>query len=265
MTSLVLWHALLAAGLVSSPSTTREDLSCTEAAISARSVWAPPTPREMTRVVLVTRPFLGTIRNTWGAISDARAEHYFARPFMLGLEMAPIAVAVNDTYGTGAITHLRLHAAYVTDFLTIGFALGERLRHFGTSGVSLGPTLRLGTLDGLRLELSFGYVVARNPYSGKPTLGFSNTTGTLSVPLSQRLAAALDAGFSLDVWIFLTLGLRQRLTGDGGPGSWFVSGAFGLAWVSDRTVCRFEGGVGCSGGTALSFGPTVAAGLERRF
>jgi hypothetical protein len=265
MTSVVLWHALLAAGLLPTASPVSGDLSCTEATVSARSVWAPPGPRELTRVVVVARPFLGLVANTWGAISEARVEHYFAKPFMLGVEMAPVAIAVDSTRGAGAITHLRVHGAYVTDFLAIGFGVGERLRRFGTSGVSLSPTLRLGALDGLNLAVSFSYVVARNPYSGRPTLGFSNVAGTLSVPLTQRLAAALDAGFSLDVWAFFTLGLRQRLTGDGGPGSWYVSGAFGLAGVSDRTVCRFEGGLPCPSGSALSYGPTVSAGLERRF
>lgn len=265
MTTVLLWHTLLAAGLLPPPAPASGDSSCTEATVSARSVWAPPGPRELTRVVVVARPFLRLIGTTWGAVSEARVEHYFSRPFMLGLEMSPVAVAVDTTRGTGAITHLRLHAAYVTDFMAIGFGVGERLRRFGTSGISLAPTLRLGTLDGLNLTVSFGYVVARNPYSGQPTLGFSNTAGTLSVPLTQRLAAVLDAGFSLDIWAFVTLGLRQRLTGDGGPGSWFVSGAFGLAGVSDRTVCRFESGLPCSGGSALSFGPTVSAAVERRF
>jgi len=85
------------------------------------------------------------------------------------------------------------------------------------------------------------------------------------VPLNRRLALVTDVGFSLDVWAFLTLGLRQRLTGDGGPGTWLMSGAFGLAWVSDRTICNFEAEVPCPGRSALSFGPVVSFGLERRF
>jgi hypothetical protein len=54
------------------------------------------------------------------------------------------------------------------------------------------------------------------------------------VPVSRRLALQLDTGLSLDTWAFATLGLRHRLFGDGGPGTWFVSGAFGLAMVIDK-------------------------------
>ena len=43
-------------------------------------------------------------------------------------------------------------------------------------------------------------------------------------------------------------------------------GAFGVAWVSDRTICNFEATVPCAGGgQALSYGPTISVGLERRF
>jgi hypothetical protein len=229
------------------------------------SVWAPPNPRGVTRVAGVARPFLGMVGNTWGAISEARVEHYFTRPFMLGVEIAPLALAIDSNRGTGAITHLRVHAAYVTDYFAVGLGFGERLRRFGTSGLSLAPTLRLGTLDGLNLSVAFGYTIARNPYSGNPTLGFSNVAAAIAVPVTRRLALTADAGLSLDIWMFATAGLRQRLTGDGGPGTWFASAAFGIASVSDRTVCNFEAAVPCTGSSALSYGPTVSVGLERRF
>jgi hypothetical protein len=228
------------------------------------SLFAPPRPRYLTRVEAVVRPFLGLVGNTMGAINDARLEHYFGRPFMVGVEMSPIAVAY-DPHGTGVITHVRLHAAYVTNLLSVGFGVGERYRRFGTSGVSLAPTLRLGSLDGLNLSLEYVYNVARNQYSGKPTLGFSNVTGALAVPLSRRLAFTGGAGFSLDVWLFLTAGLRERLTGDGGPGTWLASAGFGFAWVSDRTVCNFRADSPCPSGSSLTYGPTVTFGLERRF
>jgi hypothetical protein len=204
--------------------------------------------------------------NTFGAISELRVEHYFQKPFMLGFEMAPLAVASTDN-GTGAITHLRLHAAYVGDYFAMGFGAGARLRRFGqAAGISLTPTVRLGTQDGLNLTLAYTHTIARNRYTGVPQLGFSNITGTLNVPLTRRLALQLDAGFSLDIWVYGTMGLRQRLVGDGGPGTWFLSGAFGVAWVSDRTICNFEATVPCAGGgQALSYGPTISVGLERRF
>jgi hypothetical protein len=229
------------------------------------SLWAPPRPRGLSRVEAVTRPFLGLVGNSWGAVSGARVEHYFERPFLLGVELAPLAIAVGS-HGAGAISHLRVHAAWVTDLVAVGVGVGARLRRYDTrAGVSLASTLRLGALDGLNLSLSYVYNVARNLYTGRPTLGFSNVAGAVAVPLTPRLAVVAEAALSLDVWVYATLGLRQRLVGEGGPGTWFVSAAFGIAWVSDRTICAFEGEAPCTGGSALSYGPTIAVGVERRF
>lgn len=230
------------------------------------SMWAPPQQRGMTRVQAIARPYMGLQGNSFGAISELRIEHYFKQPFMLGFEMSPLAIASTNT-GTGAITHLRLHAAYVTDYFALGLGGGIRLRRFGTSaGFSITPTIRLGAQDGLNLMLAYTHTIARNRYTGEPQLGFSSITSTLSVPLTRRLALQLDAAFSLDIWAYGTIGLRQRLSGDGGPGSWFLSGAVGGAWVSDRTICNFEATVPCTANTtALSFGPTISVGLERRF
>ena len=231
----------------------------------APSIWAPPRPRGLTRVELVVRPFFGVTGNTWGMVDDARVEHDFVRPFLLGVELAPLAIA-HAADGTGAIAHLRAYAAWVTDFLALGFGAGVRLRRFGTDdGVTLAPTLRLGALDGLNLRLVYDDSIARNRFTGRPTLGFSSFTGTLQVPLTARLAAVADGGVSTDVWVYASLGLRQRLAGEGGPGTWYVSGAFGVAWISDRTICDFNAVVPCPGGTALSYGPTISAGVERRF
>jgi hypothetical protein len=256
--------ALLATTPLPASTAAAPELSAT--APEQPSIWAPPQQRGMTRAQAVARPFLGVQGNSLGAISELRVEHYFNRPFMLGLEVSPLAVASTNT-GTGAITHLRLHAGYVTDYVALGLGGGVRLRRFGTAaGFSITPTLRLGAQDGLNLQVAYTHTIARNKYTGEPQLGFSSVTGTLSVPVTRRLALQLDAAFSLDIWAYATLGLRQRLTGDGGAGSWYLSGAFGGAWVSDRTICNFEAAVPCpADSTALSFGPTVAVGLERRF
>jgi hypothetical protein len=232
---------------------------------SEPSLMAPSQQRGFTRVEATVRPFLGLSANTFGAVSEARVEHYFQRPFMVGLEMSPLALAVAGQ-GPGAITHLRVHAAYATDYLALGFGVGEKLARFGAAGVSLASTLRLGSQDGLNLSLEYDYTVARNQYTGRPTLGFSNAVGALTVPLARRLALQVEGAFSLDAWVYGTIGLRQRLSGDGGSGTWFLSGSFGVAGVLDRAPCDFDAAVPCAdSASALSYGPTVSFGLERRF
>ena len=60
------------------------------------------------------------------------------------------------------------------------------------------------------------------------------------------------------------LSVPKELGGDGGPGTLYVNGALGAAWILDRGPCDYEAAVPC-GRSAMSFGPTVAFGFELRF
>ena len=227
------------------------------------SLMVPPRPRDLTRVEMTWRPFLGFSGNSWGTIGEARIEHYFKGPFMLGAELSPVAIASAGD-GVGAATHARVIGAFVTDYLSLGLGVGARLQRFGSNGLSLAPSLRLGSLDGLHFELTYTQTIARNKYTDKATVGFSNVLARIQVPVARRLALQLDTGLSLDTWGFLTLGARHRLFGEGGPGTWFVSGAFGVAMIVDQSGCTYSGTVPC-GPSATSYGPTVSVGLEYRF
>jgi hypothetical protein len=219
----------------------------------------------LTRAQLTLRPFLGLVANSWGGIGEARIEHYFDAPLMLGLELAPMAFAASGD-GPGVIANPRLRAAYVSRYLTVGLGVGWSLQRFGRSGPSIAPALRLGSLDGLNLAVEYNYSLAANAYTGRRTIGFGNLLGTLTIPLASALALQIDGGISVDLWSFATLGLRHRLRGDGGPGTWFLSAALGVARVADRAVCNYatDTFTPC-GGSAQSFGPTIAVGTERRF
>jgi len=227
------------------------------------SLMLPPRPRDVTRVEMTVRPFLGFVGNSWGTIGEARIEHHFNKPFMLGVELSPVAIASAGD-GLGAATHARVIGAFVTDYLSLGLGLGARLQRFGSSGLSIAPSLRIGSLDGLHLDLTYTHSIARNKYSGKPTVGFSNALAKIQVPVARRLALQLDLGLSLDTWAFVTLGARHRLYGDGGPGTWFITGGFGLAMIVDKSPCDYNAAVPC-GASATSYGPTVSFGLEYRF
>jgi hypothetical protein len=224
---------------------------------------AASSSTKLTRIELKVRPFLGLTGNGWGTIGEARFEHYFGFPFLLGLELAPVGVAANGE-GPGGIAQARILAAYANQYLAVGLGAGAALQRFGHSGFSIAPTLRLGSLDGLHFSLEYAYSIAPNRYTGERTIGFSNVLGTLDVPLSRRLALEVESGLNLQSWVFATIGLRYRVRGDGGPGTWFVTGAFGAAWIADRSSCNYDAAVPC-GASASAFGPTVSFGLERRF
>ena len=44
----------------------------------------------------------------------------------------------------------------------------------------------------------------------------------------------------------------------------YVSGAFGIAMIVDKSPCDYNAAVPC-GASATAYGPTIAAGLEYRF
>jgi hypothetical protein len=227
------------------------------------SLMAPALPRGMTRVRATVRPFLSVFGRGGGTIADLTVDHYFRSPYRLSLEIAPLALAA-DGEGTGAIGHFRVAGAYAGDFVELGAAVGSRVQNYGGAGISLAAFLRLGALDGLSFTFTNGYVWKRNRYTGRPTLGLGSGRGTLQVPLSPRFALLTEGAFSTDHFLYLTFGMRHRLSGAGRAGSWFLSGAFGLAWVVDRPVCPYPDTGWCTG-SAWAAGPTIAFGLERRF
>jgi hypothetical protein len=228
------------------------------------SLMTPELPRGMTRVRGVTRPFFNVVGQGGGAITDFAVDHYFHDwPLRLSLEATPVALAVQSD-GTGTIGHFRASAAYATDYLEVGAGVGSRVQHFGAGGISIAGSLRLGALDGLKLALTYGYALRRNQYTGRAALGMSNVLGTIDVPLTPRITLVFDGAFSFDRWMYAMLGLKHRLSGDGGAGTWIAYGAFGFAWVMDRPDCTYPDTVSCSG-SAWGVGPTIGFGLERRF
>jgi hypothetical protein len=228
------------------------------------STFDPDRPRGLTRLRGNVRPFVSMVGRSGGAILDFSAEYYFASlPLKLSLELAPLALAVEGD-GTGAIGHLRLGAAFSTEHVEIGASAGTRLQNYGGSGISLAGFLRLGRLDGLKLTMTYGYVLARNQYTGIPLVGLSNAMATVDIPLSAKTALYFEAGGSGDLWVYGSGGLRYRIGGTAGVSTWIVSGSLGVGWVLDRPTCRYPGTGWCTD-SAWAIGPTMGFGLERRF
>lgn len=254
--------AILAAVLTASvtgPADAAGDATTLSRAAEAPAEAARPAAN---RVELQLRPVLGLTANSWGALGELRYTHDFRAPLTVGIELAPFS-AVSSGEGTGTEIQARLHAAYATTYLAVGLGVGGQLRRFGRNGVSLASTLRLGRLDGLSFTLEYAYALAANKYTGRRTIGFSDVLGRLQVPLTDRLMLRVEGGLDLQSWVFTTIGLRHRVAGDGGAGSWFVSGGFGIAGIEDRGSCD-NPALTC-GRSALSFGPTISFGLEHRF
>jgi hypothetical protein len=229
-----------------------------------KSVFAPRLRRGTTRVYGTVRPFFSVLGQGGGAIADLGVDHYFADwPLRLSLEIAPLALAI-EADGPGSVGHVRVGGAFATDYIELGGSVGSRVQNYGGSGISLAASLRLGAVDGLRFSITYGYVVKRNQYTGDVVLGISSTLLGLQVPVGATLALFGESGISADKWIYASLGLRHRLIGDGGAGTWIISGSFGVAWVIDRPDCPYPDTGWCTD-SAWAAGPTLGLGVEHRF
>ena len=138
--------------------------------------------------------------------------------------------------------------------------LVDVLEHAGERG----RALALGSLDGLNLTAEIGNSLIRNYYTGRAQFAMSHVLGGIDVPLTRGVSATLDVGYGVDLWVFTTLGLKQRISGDGGPGTLVLGAGIGLVWVVDRFPCQY-GDIDPCRGAAWGSGPTIAFSVDRRF
>ena len=230
---------------------------------AAESLMLPPLHPGITRVHSTVRPFFNLVGPGGGMLMDLSVEHYFHRPWKVAVEVSPL-VLVFIPEGVGAIAHPRLRGAFASDYVEVGLGIGGRIQRFGPSGWSVAPALRLGSLDGLHLRLEMGNSLIRNYYTGQAQFAWSHLLGGIDIPVTRRLAIALDGGYGVDLWVYGTLGLRQIVSGSGGPGTLGVGAGFGLVWVIDRFPCQY-GDIDPCRGAAWGVGPTISVRIDRRF
>ncbi len=228
-----------------------------------RSLMLPPLARQTVRVQGTVRPFFNMIGPGGGALGDVSVEYFFDKPLKVGFELSPFAFVLVPE-GPGTIVHARLRAAFSSDYVEVGLGIGGRLQYFGPSGLSVAPALRLGSLDGLNLRLELGHSLIRNYYTQQAQFAFSHLTGGLDVPVTRRLALTLDGGYGVDLWAYATLGVRQFVVGNGGPGTLAIGASAGAVWVVDRFPCQY-GDIAPCRGAAWGLGPTIAVRVDRRF
>lgn len=228
-----------------------------------RTLFVVPLQKGMNRVQGTLRPFVNTINPGVGLIADMSGEHYFEAPYKLGVEISPLAL-VSVQEGLGAIAHVRVRGAFVTDGLEVGLGVGGRYQHFGPSGMSFSPSLRVGWLDGFNMRLELTHSLIRNYYTGLVQLAWANSTLGIDVPVTKKLALTFDGSYGADLWIFGAFGARHFITGDGGPGTLIIGGSFGLIYLADRFQCQYTDQRPCEN-AVRALGPAIGVRVDRRF
>jgi hypothetical protein len=141
-------------------------------------------------------------------------------------------------------------------------AAGRQLAADGSAGLSLATQLRLGARDGVNLTAQYGFLLARDPVSGGPRADPLGPHGTITIPLVNRLSLTAEGSFLGEAAALATLGLTHRVAGNGGPGSWYVSGGLGLTFQRTGPDC---GNAPLCIGSQWSAAPAAIFGVERRF
>ncbi len=223
----------------------------------------PSNWRGMTRVRATLRPFLTVDNLGFGAIAELGVDYYLKAPVRVGVSMAPLGLLATRE-GAGIVGQLRGSAAYSTDFFEVGLALGGQVAHLGESSFLLGPSIRLGSLDGLHLVVQNDYVVNKNS-TGDYKFGFASLHGELTIPMTRKLTLSLTGGGAA-AWGYGLLGINSYLRGTGGPGTLIFHTAIGGAFIDDKGGTNCPNGLPpCTTAQVRGAGPTVAVGIDARF
>lgn len=226
------------------------------------SLMAPQSPRSMGRVAAEVRPFINLLGSGWGLLGGVTVEvQPWALPLKLTAGVTPVVLSM-DGRANPSVLHARLGAGFTSRFLGLDLSAGTRVQDFGAGGFSFAAGSRMGAVDGLTGRVDLTYLVARNYYTGETVFAFSNLLTSLEIPVHPAVALVVEGGVGLDAWLFATIGLKHHLGPRGVPGTWAVRGGLGIVWTHDE--CLYMDPRPCEGWTWAA-GPTVTAGVERRF
>ena len=148
-------------------------------------------------------------------------------------------------------------------YLDLGLSAGSHLADDGSAELALVASLRLGEVKGVNVTAYYGYSLQKMRLAGGPRWQRIGPRGSLTVPLTPELAFKGEGVFTAGKGL-ATVGLKHRLTGDGGPDSWFVSAGIGLSFLRGENGCSAYGRGYCINEN-WSAAPTVIFGIERKF
>jgi hypothetical protein len=229
------------------------------AAPASRSSFAPPRVAGVWEFAFVARPFLVLDNVGAGLFIDGRVGYRFAAPLHIEALIAPFAVA---SARDGAATPFGglISAAFDTRLFEVGLGLGVQTVNdpdFGLdrgTGTLVAQRLRIGALDGAHLE-AISYVALFHS-----TFTFSSVRVEARIPVGSRAWLHLAGGGGSLGLGYGELGLRVLTSGNGGPGSFFLTALVGGIQVFED--CNAIDSAGCK--DLNYFGPMVGAGGEWR-
>lgn len=207
----------------------------------SEQIFFPRRAAFTSRIGFRVRPMVTA--TSFGAIGHGYYSYYFKNlPISLQAELGPVGATSRQGAGDASLT-----AAFETDFFAIGLGAGGG-KDSQRSGFTINQTLRLGSLDGLKLSLESSELYT----FGLAGLAFR---AELDVPVASRFSVFADSGLRVgtdgggSLLAFGELGFRMYWIGSGAPGTLILSVSGGFAELYLSTT---------------EFGPLMGFGLEWR-
>lgn len=212
------------------------------------------------------RPFLPIETLGFAMLGDLALTYRFDAPIYVRAEVRPFGVIVGNVRNSGAFGGF-VQGGYDHQYFAVGLGVGALFNGeyqtvwTGETSVTdrdealdfaVTQNARLGAVDGLSLTIVNAFSLDAD--DDRWQFGFFE--GTAQVALGTRTwLLASGGGGARAGYVFVELGLRRLLRGDGGPGSLFLKPAVGLAGIDPREDGNSD---------QYYLGPMVSAHVEWR-
>ncbi len=231
------------------------------------SVMAPPRRGNLTELSLSGLAFLNIGPVGGGALFDASVVHRFDLPLFIGAFAEPAGFgAGKQDRGTpltvGALTGYAM-AGMDSQWIEAGLGAGAATTMANGSAVMLVTRGRIGAHDGVHFRWIMGISAVQDRFE-LGELGFG-----MQIPLDPRWALQIDGVGGITRADRGLVGVRYRISGDGGPGTLEITGSTGFAIVQQQSaMCTYvEQPVyqaNCTGANATYGGPALGIGIGGR-
>ncbi|HTU60372.1 MAG TPA: hypothetical protein VMF89_18100, partial [Polyangiales bacterium] len=237
----------------------------TNANLSA-GIFSPPRAGGVWELGFLARPFVVLDDLGVGIVLDGHAGYHFRAPFYVEASLSPLAVGSARAGAVGAVGAFA-SGSFDSHLFEVGLGLGAQTVNDpdfaldAGSGLLLAQRLRLGARDGAHLKfLSYVALFHSN-------FQFSSLRVEAQIPVGSRTWLRLAGGGGSVGLNFGEVGLRVLMSGNGGPGSFFLTTTIG--WTNLLRHCN-DVPLAPSGAAANSCepidysGPMLGAGGEFR-
>lgn len=232
----------------------------TAAALTHRTM-APPRVEGIWEIHGGLRPFLSLEYLAVGGLADAMVVYRAAGPWAVHVAASPVAFVV----GAQPVFNynLMVTGGYDSRWFELGLGVGAAsYRDRGdepSDTFSFGQYARLGTRDGVHVEVQNAFLLGRDRFR------FGSTNGTLQIPVSAAAALVFRGGGGVTGYAFGEAGLRLRVRGNGDHGTLFLTPTVGgIGVTGERRECSPTSGGFCYPSSVSHGGPLVGLAVEYR-